>query len=504
MAFSPDGKTILTGSGNATTWLWDGATGRPIGQPLRHQVPVQSVAFSPDGKTMLTGSLDHTARLWDTTSQEPVGQPMLHQGHVTSVAFSPDGRTILTGSDDKTARLWDAATQAPISRPMQHPSNVITVAFSPDGNAILTVSDDEMGRLWDAVTTQPIGPPLPLQGPVRFGDFSPDGKMIRIGGVYMARFWRLPPALYDDAPRIATWVETITGLTVDDQGSPRSLGYEEWQERRERLRALGGPPKSGLEWLFDPILYGADPAARAKAWVTRRQWDAAEAAFAEVLRAQPFSGAVWTDRGQFYLVRSQPEKAAAVFRDAVQLLPEDFSFRYHQIQAMLAAGDSNGLRQACSELLGRFHEMTEAGTANRVAWSCALAPGAVADRQAPVRLAEIALAGYPAGYKYLALNTLGAALYRAGRYDDAIHRLKEGIQLRDGTGVGPEVVFLAMSHHRLGQRAEARRWLDRLRNRHPSADPDQFWNELEIRLLRSEAEAVILYDPVFPADPFAH
>jgi hypothetical protein len=60
-----------------------------------------------------------------------------------------------------------------------------------------------------------------------------------------------------------------------------------------------------------------------------------------------------------------------------------------------------------------------------------------------------------------------------------------------------------MAHHRLGHRDEARRWLERLRNRQPNAGPNQFWDELEIRMLRSEAEALVLYDPVFPADPFA-
>ena len=62
---------------------------------------------------------------------------------------------------------------------------------------------------------------------------------------------------------------------------------------------------------------------------------------------------------------------------------------------------------------------------------------------------------------------------------------------------------LTLAHGRLGHRAEARRWLDRLREHQPSADPVQFWDELEIRVLRNEAEAVILYDPVFPDDPFA-
>ena len=64
-------------------------------------------------------------------------------------------------------------------------------------------------------------------------------------------------------------------------------------------------------------------------------------------------------------------------------------------------------------------------------------------------------------------------------------------------------VFLAMAHHRLGHHDEARRWLDRFRDRSPNLDPAEFWAELEIRLLRTEAEAVVLWDPIFPADPFA-
>jgi hypothetical protein len=63
--------------------------------------------------------------------------------------------------------------------------------------------------------------------------------------------------------------------------------------------------------------------------------------------------------------------------------------------------------------------------------------------------------------------------------------------------------FLALAHHRLGQHAEAHAWLDRLRTYQPDGSDGAYWNELEICLLRREAEAVILYDPIFPADPFA-
>jgi hypothetical protein len=70
--------------------------------------------------------------------------------------------------------------------------------------------------------------------------------------------------------------------------------------------------------------------------------------------------------------------------------------------------------------------------------------------------------------------------------------------------VAQDWAFLAMAHFRLGHRDQARQWLDRFRNDTPNSTLDGFWTNLEIRLLRSEAEAVVRYDPVFPADPFAH
>ena len=55
------------------------------------------MAFSPDGKTVLTGSIDKTARLWDATTGQAPRLPMTHQHAVFAVAFSPDGETVLTG-----------------------------------------------------------------------------------------------------------------------------------------------------------------------------------------------------------------------------------------------------------------------------------------------------------------------------------------------------------------------------------------------------------------------
>ena len=79
-----------------------------------------AVACSPDGRTLLTGGHDKTARLWDAATGKPSGQPLRHDGWVWAVAFSPDGRTLLTGGQDKTARRWAAATGKPTGEPLLH------------------------------------------------------------------------------------------------------------------------------------------------------------------------------------------------------------------------------------------------------------------------------------------------------------------------------------------------------------------------------------------------
>src|SRR5262249_4693268 len=148
------------------------------------------------------------------------------------------------------------------------------------------------------------------------------------------------------------------------------------------------------------------------------------------------------------------------------------------------------VRRVCEDLLKRFGKTTDPAQANIVAWSCVLVPDAVADREAPIRLAEAALARWSEGEKSDVLNTLGAALYRAGRFEEAIHRLNESSKTRSDNGIPKGFAFLAMAHHHLGHQHDAKHWLDKLIASQINEVPSS-WGDIEIHILRREAESLI-------------
>jgi hypothetical protein len=142
-------------------------------------------------------------------------------------------------------------------------------------------------------------------------------------------------------------------------------------------------------------------------------------------------------------------------------------------------------------MMAEFGDTLDPDVGHELAWNCVLAVDALADDERPVRLARAAVASFSGKMKRFALNTLGAALYRAGDYEGAIVCLKESIAVHGGGGYPQDWAFLAMAHHRLGHVDESRQWMERLRKHEQSRATAFSWDEIEIEILGREVQAML-------------
>jgi hypothetical protein len=180
LSYSPDGKTIASGSDDTTIKVWDVATGRLLHTLEGHQAAVRSLSYSPDGKTIASGSDDATIKVWDVATGR-----LLHtlQGQVNRLSYSPDGRTIASGNQDKTIKVWDAATGTLLHTLEGHQDAVYSLSYSPDGKTITSGSVDKTIKVWDVATGTLLHTLQGHRAGVWSLSYSPDGKTISSGSV---------------------------------------------------------------------------------------------------------------------------------------------------------------------------------------------------------------------------------------------------------------------------------------------------------------------------------
>ena len=198
MAFSPDGRYLVTGRANGAVQVWDAETGEEVGTlgthdrrdpgrgvqprrrapgfgerrrdgetvgrdppgrearspphpPARVPGPSLNVAFSPDGRRLATGGEENTVKIWDVQTGQELQTLRGHSGDVYTVAFSPDddGRWIASAGEDSTVKVWDSHTGKLVRSFRGHTGLVSSVAFSPDGRRLVSGSRDHTVKVWD-------------------------------------------------------------------------------------------------------------------------------------------------------------------------------------------------------------------------------------------------------------------------------------------------------------------------------------------------------------------
>jgi WD40 repeat protein len=193
VAFSPDGRWLVTGSYDRGVRVWRTSDGTLARTLSGHQGTVWSVAVSPDGERVASGGEDRNVRLWRLADGAPLRTLTGHTLNVWSVAFSPDGRLLGSGSFDHTVRLWRVDTGALARTLTGHSEAVVGIAFDPVGGLLASCGDDSSIRLWRVSDGALVRTLTGGSDHVYTVAFSPDGEWLASGGRGqgpVATFWK--------------------------------------------------------------------------------------------------------------------------------------------------------------------------------------------------------------------------------------------------------------------------------------------------------------------------
>ena len=185
VAFSPDGREVVTASSDGSLKVWDSHAGRLIHTLKGHSDRVCSVAYSADGKSIFSGCWDGSIKIWDTGTGKETKSIAAHAGSVWSLSATRDGKWVVSGSADKTVKVWDAATWKLRHELLGHTDGVRSVSVSGDGTRAVSGGGDRT-RLWNIVTGRQI---RYFAASGRAVAISPNGSKIAVGGFGTVSVW---------------------------------------------------------------------------------------------------------------------------------------------------------------------------------------------------------------------------------------------------------------------------------------------------------------------------
>jgi WD40 repeat protein len=431
-AFYPDGTCLATASWDKTVMVWDTTTGRVVATLRGHKQPLWKVAVSPDGQWIASaggapGTPEGEVKIWSTATHKQVLALADTSERFVSIAVSPNHPWLAVGGRSKTVTVWDLVTGQLIRTLRGHNETVASLAFSPDGQRLATAAWDGHVKVWNAATGEEQLSFTASASEIFCVVFSPDGQ-------------RLATASWDNLVKL--W----------DAGTG------------DEILTLRGHTSGTRSVTFSP---DGQLIATASADGTVRLWQATPLSAEQHLRRQAAK------------LVNQLVAELAFKDDAAARLRRDTSL-------------SEPLRQQALVVLDRYLEYPTRFWLS--SWAVARLPGA-----APVKY-RLALRQAEAGCRLASpqdelygshLNTVGAAQYRLGQYQDALKTLERADATYFKGSVPTNSALLCMVHRALGHKVKAQAYLSQAR----LSMKNQPWtfNE-EAQALVHEAEG-LLHEP---------